>query len=445
MTGPAGKNTNSSAWNRRTFLGAGAAAVAGSALLGGCSRAQSSSGGSGGEPIKFWNMHWGEHFDKVDKKITEDYEPKKGLPKATHQTIQWDDFDQKFSSAIASNTGPAVSSGGGTQAFRFAAENKIAYADDLLDSWKSNGLYDDFLPGLIDTMKTDKGYAAVPYNLDMRVMWYNKRLMKKAGVKPPTDWKSYLHACAGLKKIGVYGFTPGAVKGGFTGAHVLVCWMINNGGGLFDKDQQPDCVTSANVEAMKYVRELIHKGYMDPGSVAYTSDNVSKQWKAHKFGMGFDTLGLADNIGGDVKDELVVGTPLKGPSGKKGALYFPNNIMMYTETPSQKGSEAFMTYYYKNMSPLWKKDTGIGLPPLKSLTKLKEVGGDKNKKTAIDEWQSISRTWAAPGGDALFRNVNVADGSTAMDEFTQEILGGKKTVKDALKKLEKSMKAHMKK
>ena len=53
--------------------------------------------------------------------------------------------------------------------------------------------------------------------------------------------------------------------------------------------------------------------------------------------------------------------PLTGPAGKKGALYFPNNIMMYKNTPSQKASEAFLTYYYQNMKTLWTKKTGIGL------------------------------------------------------------------------------------
>jgi multiple sugar transport system substrate-binding protein len=421
--------------SRRGLLGLAGLGLAGAVT--GCNRAANNAGAGGVEALKFWNMPWGNpQFNVLDKKITTDYKPAGGLNPATYQIIQWANFTQTFSSAIASNTGPAVSSGGGTQAFQFEAQGKIAYADDLLESWKSDGLYDDFLPGLIDAMKVDKGYAAVPYNLDMRVLWYNTTLLEKAGTEPPTDWDSFLATCAALKKIDVYGYGTAAGAGAFTGSHILTSWMINNGGGLFNAGGEPEMVTPANLEAMEFVLECVKSGYVDPASSTYTSDNAQAQWKAEKFGMGFDTAGLANNVGGEIADQLTVGSPLTSPAGKKGALYFPNNIMMYTNTPSQEASEAFLTYYYKNMAPLWTENTGIGLPPLKSITETAGFRKDKNAVKAIEEWQPISRTWAAPGSDALFLGVTTVDGTPAMDTFAQSILGGRTTAKDALSKLQ---------
>ena len=427
------------ALSRRGFLGfAGAAGIATAGVLTGCNRAASTGGSSGGEkPLKFWNMPWGNtQFTTLDKKITTSYKPASGLNPASYQTIQWANFTQTFASAVASNTGPAVSSGGGTQAFQFEAQGKIAYADDLLNSWKSNGLYDDFLPGLIDTMKIDKGYAAIPYNLDMRVLWYNTKLLDQAGVEPPKTWDDFDKVCAALKKKGIYGYGTMAGAGAYTGSHTLVSWMINNGGGLFNAGHEPEMVTDVNIEAINFVLDCVKKGYVDPHSVSYTSDNAQSQWKAHKFGMGFDTAGLANNVGGTVGPELTIGSPLTSPSGKKGALYFPNNIMMYTNTPNQKSSEAFLTYYYKNMAPLWTSNTGIGLPPLKSITEKTGFRKDKNAVKAIEEWQPISKTWAAPGSNSLFLGVTTVDGTPAMDTFTQSILGGKVTAKQALSTLQ---------
>jgi multiple sugar transport system substrate-binding protein len=212
--------------------------------------------------------------------------------------------------------------------------------------------------------------------------------------------------------------------------------MINNGGGLFDENHQPNMVTPANIEAIEFVLECVSKGYVDPRSATYTSDNAQSQWKAKKFGMGFDTAGLANNVGGATASDLTVGSPLTSPAGKKGALYFPNNIMMYTNTPSQKGSEAFLTYYFKNMAPLWTQNTGIGLPPLKSITETEGFRKDKNAVKAIEEWQPISSTWAAPGSKALFLGVTTVDGTPAMDTFAQSVLGGKTTAKAALTKLQ---------
>jgi len=440
---------NKSGLSRRSFLGLSAAAVAGSAGLAGCSGGSGGSGGGTGggstEPLKFWNMPWGQTtFNPLDQKITEAYQPAEGLPKVTYQVIQWANFNQTFASAVASKTNPAVSSGGGTQVFQFEDQGGIHYADDLYATWKENGLYEDFLPGLIDTLKVEKGYAAIPYNLDMRVIWANTALLEENGAKVPTDWQSYLDAAAALKKNNIYGYGTGAGAGAYTGQHAIVCWMINNGGGLFDENQQPNAVTPENIEAVEFVLEMVSKGYVDPASSTYTSDNVQSQWKAKKFAMGYDTGGLSANIGGAIAKDLEVISPLSSPSGKKGALYFPNNIMMYENNTNKKGTEAFLTYYYQNMAPLWTEATGIGLPPLKSIAATPEFQENKNNVRIIEEWQPIAKTWAAPGTEANFLNVTTVDATPAMNIFTQSILGGKTDAKSALQKLQDEVKANLK-
>lgn len=419
--------------SRRSLL-AGAGGVAALAALAACSP-----GGGASETLKFWNMPWGgTAFSPLDQKITLAYKPASGLPAASYQAVQWANFTTTFATAIVSKTGPAVSSGSGTQAFQFAVQNYIAYADGLLASWQKNGLYDDFLPGVLAGMKTDKGYVAIPYNLDMRVLWYRKSLLEKAGVNPPTDWQSYLDACAALKKTGVFGFgiASGAQGNGF---QILVGLLINNGGGLFNGEQRPDCVTAANIEALDFVVELVRKGYMDPGSVSYSTTNAQSQWKAGKFGIGYEGPGLDQDLGGAVQADMVVADPINGAQGGKGALYFPNNIMMYRNTPSQQGSEAFLSYYYRNMAPLWTKQTGIGLPVLKSITATPQFRSNPNAVTAVEKWLPISKTWAAPGGDALFANVSLVDSTPAMTTFAQSVLSLRATPKDALTTLQNTL------
>ncbi|MBW4043327.1 MAG: extracellular solute-binding protein [Acidobacteria bacterium] len=427
-------------FSRRAFAGLGVGAVA-TLGLAACSAAGAA--GSKG-PIKFWNMPWGAPaFAALDQKLTSAYKPKGSLPSATYRSVQWQAFTQTFSTAIASNTGPAVSSGSGTQAFQFAEQKKIAHADHLLESWKSNGIYDDFLPGVLDAMKTPKGYVAVPYNLDMRVLWYSKSLLQKAGVQPPTDWQSHMDVCAALKKIGVYGF---GLSGGAQGNafQAIVGWMINNGGGIFDAQQKPNLVTPENIAAIEYVQELVRKGYADSRSSAYTTANTQAQWKAGKFGMQIEAPGLAAQLGGTLATDVVVGEPLTSASGAKGALSFPNNIMMYTNTPSQRGSEAFLTYYYQHMAPLWTQHTGIGLPVLKSIAATPEFRADPNAVKIIEAWQPVAKTWAAPGGAALFANVTLVDSTTPMTDFAQNVIALRSTAKATLTTLQKALDANIK-
>jgi ABC-type amino acid transport system permease subunit len=136
--------------SRRGLL-AGLGGVAALSALAACSP-----GGGTSETIKFWNMPWGgTPFSPLDQKITLAYKPASGLPAASYQAVQWANFTTTFATAIVSKTGPAVSSGSGTQAFQFAVQNYIAYADGLLASWQKNGLYDDFVPGVLAAMKTN--------------------------------------------------------------------------------------------------------------------------------------------------------------------------------------------------------------------------------------------------------------------------------------------------
>ena len=227
-----------SGFTRRTLLGAGVSALAVGALAA-CSSSGTTGSSKASAPLKFWNQPWGAPaFLTEDERISAAYKPKSGFGKIQYRQVQWANFTQTYSTAVAANTGPAVSSGGGTQAFLFESQGKIAYADDLLDSWKKNGIYDDFLPGLVDTLKTKNGYAAVPYNLDMRLFWYRKDLLEKAGTTPPTTWDEFEATCKALKKIGVYGCGTYSGAGDFTGGHIIVAFMINNGGGLFDEKQK---------------------------------------------------------------------------------------------------------------------------------------------------------------------------------------------------------------
>ena len=432
-----------SGFTRRTLLGAGVSAAAVAALAA-CSTgggSGTSGGGNASKPLQFWNMPWGPTaFLNEDKRIVAAYKPKSGFGTVNYRQIQWANFTQTFSTAVAANTGPAVSSGGGTQAFLFESQKKIAYADNLLETFKKEGIYDDFLPNLVDTLKTKNGYAAVPYNLDMRVLWYNKDLLDEVGATPPTDWASFEKACKALKTKGIYGYGTYSGAGAFTGGHNIVSHMINNGGGLFDENQQVNAVTTENIEAVQWVLDLVKQGFVDPRAATYTSANVYQQLNAKKFGMHWDGAGVQANVNADVAKSWVVADPLKSPSGKTGALYFPNNIMMYKNTPSQKASEAFLLYYYQNMKTLWTKQTGIGLPPLKSIGKAAYTN-DPNASKILDAWQPISKTWGAPGQNTVFLNVTKVDGTQPMINFAQSVLQGKVGAKEALTTLQSALKS----
>jgi multiple sugar transport system substrate-binding protein len=63
----------------------------------------------------------------------------------------------------------------------------------------------------------------------------------------------------------------------------------------------------------------------------------------------------------------------------------------------------------------------------------------------IEEWQPICKTWAAPGGSALFANVSLVDSTTPMTTFGQTLISLKATPKEALQTLQSTLESQLKK
>ncbi|WP_202615849.1 ABC transporter substrate-binding protein [Arthrobacter sp. H-02-3] len=435
-------SVTSTAFSRRGFLGF-AAAAASAPLLAACGGGSASqSGGSG--VIKFWDMPWATPaYNDAAKKIAEGYAPASGNLKASYQTIQWNNFYQTFSSAIASKTGPAVSTGGGFQAFQFEQQGQIAYADKVVEELKKNGQFDDFLPGVLEPFKSDKGYVAVPWQLDMRVFWYRKSLFEKAGVDVPTDWASLLEAGKKLKTIGAFGFATGSGAGNNIGNHSMIMMMVNNGGGVFTPSGELDVMNDRNVEAIEFLLEMVSNGIIDPAAVSYTTDNLNAQWKDSKAAFGPYVLGVPARVG-DTSGDIVVASPIAGPHGDKAGLVFPNNIMMYTNTPSQASSEAFLVAYMGQLKQLWQQKLMNALPVFKSITELPEFSSDPNNVKIVKEWQPIAKTFAAQG-NSLNANLAVLDGGQALNQFTQTVLTGKTDAKSALQAFQSGLQSVLKK
>ena len=417
--------------SRRDFLILAGSAAAAAAVGASPALAQSA-------PLKFWDMPWGAPaYNAGVKDLLASYAPAAGLPGATYQTIQWSNFFQTFASALASNTGPALSTGGAFQAFQFAQQGEIAYADNVIDGFKKSGIYDDFLPGTIDALKTPDGYVGVPWQIDMRIIWYRKSLLEKAGVRPPTDWKSWLEVGKSLKKIGIFGFAAGAGANNNLGNQAMISLMINNGGGLFDENGKPDALNPRNIEAMDFVRELANEGIIDPASVAYSSDNLNNMWTSGKGAIGYNTPGLDQDLG-DTSGEYAVMDPPTGPHGDKGSLYFVNNIMMYKNNPSQPGTEALVTWYVQNMHTLWQKGLVPQLPVLKSIVASKEFQANAAYAKIIKEWQPVSKPQSARSPYSFAAMASI-DGAQMLFDLTQTMLPGKTDSKDALQALQTNL------
>ena len=108
---------------RRRFLGVAGASLAAS-FAAACAAGGSGGGSGGSTKLPFWDMTWGvtDAYNADAKAVVAGF--KDNATTASYQTISWSNFNETFATAIASHTGPAVSSGGGFQAFQFAKQGQ---------------------------------------------------------------------------------------------------------------------------------------------------------------------------------------------------------------------------------------------------------------------------------------------------------------------------------
>jgi multiple sugar transport system substrate-binding protein len=423
--------------SRRRFLAMAGAASVLPVLLEACGNS-SGSGSSGSGTIAFWDGEVGTgQLNTEAKKLTDAW--KDGNYTGSYELLTGNLYEV-IEAALAANKGPAVAGGYAYQAFQFADQGDIHYADNVVDAMQKNGQYDDYLPGLFPQLKTSKGYVGIPWGVDTRALWYNKSLLAKAGVGVPTDWPSFLAAAKALKKIGVYGYvTSAASSNSAYGTHTLASFMINNGGGMFDETGKADCLYDRNVEAVEFLLELVKGGYVDPGSASYVDTDVYTELKNGHAGMALANATIPQECGTDpVHGDLVVMSPIKAPHGDLGTIQYLKNYQMYTRTPSVAASEKFLLWWnqqFVGKKGFFAQGITAAVPIRKSVIALPEVQADPQLSKIIKEWVPVAKPESARYSH-IFSGLATVDNGTAMVQCIQSILQGKTTATAALQTLQ---------
>ncbi len=429
------------ALSRRNFLTAAAAAGVLPIVLDACSSGGSSSSSSGSSPsgtISFWDGEVGTgQLNTEAKKLTEAY--KDGKITGSYNLMTGNDYEI-IEAALAANKGPTVAGGYAYQAFQFADQGDILYADNVVATMQKNGQYADYLPGLFDQLKNSKGYVAIPWGVDTRALWYNKTLLNQAGVAVPTDWTSFMAACKALKKIGKYGYVTAANSSNSAyGTHTLAAFMINNGGGMFDETGKADALYERNVEAVEYLLEMSKNKYIDPGSVSYIDTDVYTALKSGRVGMALANATIPQETGGTpTNSPFAVMSPLAGPHGNKGTIQYLKNYQMYTKTPSNAASEKFLLWWnqqFVGKKGFFAQGITAAVPVRKSAIALPEVQADPNLVKIINEWVPVAKPESARYAH-IFSGLATVDNGTPMVQCIQSILQGNTTAKAALTTLQ---------
>jgi len=210
-----------------------------------------------------------------------------------------------------------------------------------------------FLPGTLDIYAADGKYYQIPYIYNTVNFWYNRDMLKEAGVEPPKTWTELIAMCAAVRAIDKYALV---VEGNVADYNLLYFSHLverSLGSGavakLFEDKTGAGWADPAVLAAAKREREL-----WDAECIA--SDARGFQWPA-----GQQTVALGDSMGEFVGSWLPI--ELASTAGEDfpwGAFNFPAveggagkvtdlevwllSMMVLKDAPHPEEAAAFLKY-----------------------------------------------------------------------------------------------------
>lgn len=209
-----------------------------------------------GEELIFWNF-WDQKFILP---VIERFEQENPGIKIRSEQMNWGNGFDKVVIAMANGRAPDICELGSTWMGRFMAEGA------LLDiSSQTADLKQQYL--MWEAVTSNGRVFGLPWLVSTRVLFYNRRLLRQAGLNPddpPQTWAELLAAARQIHdpKSGIYGFGMNAGEG-----HILykkfMPFVWGNGGSIFDSDGRFVFASPATREALDFYLQLKNFSYCE--------------------------------------------------------------------------------------------------------------------------------------------------------------------------------------
>lgn len=372
--------------------------------------------------LEFWDMVWGppEYID-TGTAISGQYAATGAGATVEYRSTPWANWYQTFTTAIGAGTAPDVSTGAGFQAVQFYDQGAVATLDDVVAQMRADGSIADFLPGTIERLQYDGHYVALPWAIDIRVLYYRKDLFAAAGVTPPTTWAEFAAAARALTTGDQYGLvTAGADNGG---SHQFYMFALNNGGSMVTGDRKANLLGERTLEALQFNADLVTAGVVHPASTGYVGDDAIKAFASGTAAMMMAGPGLEGRLP-EIADQIGLLAPLVGPHGDTGTVSWVNNVMLYEQSEHKDQARAFLVWWLNNLLPLWTEGHVTQLPVRQSIASDPYFTGKANLAQILEQWVPVGRSTGFPVA-GIFPQLNELEGEGVMQTLMQDVLQGK--------------------
>ncbi|KQX53238.1 MULTISPECIES: extracellular solute-binding protein [unclassified Streptomyces] len=384
--------------------------------------------------VTWWDTSTVGSEDKVFKKVAEDF--KKKYPKVTvkYVNVPFGEAQNKFKNAAQSGSGaPDVIRSEVAWTPEFADLGYLAPLDGT-PALKDQG---DFLEQAAASTKYNGKTYAVPQVIDSMGIFYNKKMLKAAGVEVPKSIAELKTASATIKQ-----------KTGKTGLYLrgddpywFLSFLYGEGGDLVDAEQKKITIDGpAGVKALKTVKDLVDsKAAITDATNGW--DNMQASFKDGKVAMMINgPWAVSDTFAGkEFADKANLGiAPVPAGSAGQGAPQGGHNLAVYAGSKNLAASYAFAEYMTSAETQATVAKELSLLPTRQSVYIKPDVATNEMItffKPVVDK--AVQRPWIPEGG-SLFEPVKVEYTKVLTGQTTPE--AGAKAIGDSYRKLLKDWK-----
>jgi multiple sugar transport system substrate-binding protein len=229
--------------------------------------------GAGGPSVTITWSTWGnpgelKRFQEFTDAFNKCYAPRltaKLVP------VPIDNYNSKILTEIAGGTAPDLFYIGAQSIGTFVDKGVIADLTSYLTGPMSKSKPEEFFPGLWSAAKTAGHYYGVPVDNNPMIMWYNKALLKDAGVTqmPETlveqgkwSWSAFQAISQKVRAKGNYGYVLGNWDGHY------YSWVTTGGGKLYANNRFVVAQDPKSVAAFTYLNNNLNaKNFVYQGNL----------------------------------------------------------------------------------------------------------------------------------------------------------------------------------
>jgi len=226
--------------------------------------------------LSWWQFWTNPEVKPTILELIEQFEKENPNTRVNLTDLTWSDGHEKIVIAFGSDSAPDVLELGSDWLPEFSYQNV------LLDvTFEAEKIKKEFL--MWEPATIGEKTFGFPWILDTRVLFYNKDLMKKAGLdpdKPPTGWNEFLDYCKAVNRLKplAYGFGVNSAERHRLYKKFLPFFWANGGKILSDDQKKSEINSSEGQEALEFYKKLTQNGMID------TQAMLDEAFKHNKIG-----------------------------------------------------------------------------------------------------------------------------------------------------------------